>query len=210
MRPTLLAAGAAPAGIFQNSIHLNHVMTIGTAIHPDYAAGTWALDKAHSELSFTVRHLQISKVRGVFHDFDVTITAGEHLEDASIAATIDMGSIDTGNEMRDGHLKTNDFFKIDEFPTATFVSTSIQGTPDDFTVTGDLTLRGVTRPVTLKGEFGGINTDAQGNVHAGAEVRGKVSRGDFGIEWNAPLEKGGLLLGDEVTLGIDLQVVLQP
>jgi len=184
-------------------------MTIGTTIHPDYAVGTWTLDKAHSELSFTVKHLQISKVRGVFHDFDVTVTTGEHIEDASISAAIDMGSIDTGNEMRDGHLKTNDFFKIDEFPTATFVSTSIEGAADDFTVTGDLTLRGVTKSVTLKGEFGGINTDAQGNVHAGAEVRGKVRRGDFGIEWNAPLEKGGLLLGDEVTLGLDLQVVLQ-
>lgn len=184
-------------------------MTAGTSLHPDYIAGTWTLDKAHSELSFTVKHLAISKVRGFFRSFDVTIVTAEDYEDSSIEATIDVASIDTNNEMRDGHLRTNDFFLVDEHPTATFKSTSITGTPDDFTVTGDLTLRGVTKEVTLKGEFGGIATDAQGNTHAGATVTTKIDRNEFGVQWNAPLETGGMLLGDDVTLTFDLQVVLQ-
>ncbi len=188
---------------------LSSPMTNGTALHTDYAPGTWVLDPAHSELSFTVRHLAISKVRGFFRSFDVTIQAAEHVEDSTITATIDMASIDTNNEMRDGHLKTNDFFLIEEHPTATFVSTSIAGTPDDFTVTGDLTLRGVTKPVTLKGEFGGINRGGDGRLHAAASVAGKLNRLDYGVAWNAPLETGGVMLGDEITLAFDLQVVLQ-
>jgi polyisoprenoid-binding protein YceI len=184
-------------------------MTAGTALHPDYVVGTWSLDKAHSELSFTVKHLAISKVRGFFRSFDVTITTAEDYEDSTIEASIDMSSVDTNNEMRDGHLKTNDFFLVEEHPTATFVSKSIVGTPDDFTVTGDLTLRGVTKEVSLKGEFGGINTDAQGNVHAGASATTKLNRLDFGVAWNAPLETGGVLLGDEITLTFELQVILQ-
>ena len=190
-------------------MQLNRVMTAGTSIHPDLVAGTWKLDKAHSELSFTVKHLGISKVRGVFHDFDVTIHAADELEDSTIEATIDLASVDTKDPNRDGHLKTGDFFKIDEFPTATFKSTSISGALDDFTVTGDLTLRGVTKPITLKGEFGGVNTDAYGNVHAGAEVKTTIDRTEFGVSWNSPLETGGLLLSNDVTLNFDLQVILQ-
>jgi len=190
-------------------MQLNRVMTAGTSIHPDLVAGTWKLDKAHSELSFTVKHLGISKVRGVFHDFDVTIHAADELEDSTIEATIDLASVDTKDPNRDGHLKTGDFFKIDEFPTATFKSTSISGALDDFTVTGDLTLRGVTKPITLKGEFGGVNTDAYGNVHAGAEVKTTIDRTEFGVSWNSPLEAGGLLLSNDVTLNFDLQVILQ-
>jgi len=184
-------------------------MTVGTSLHPDLVAGTWQLDKAHSELSFTVKHLGISKVRGVFHDFDVTIEAADELEHSTIRATIDLASVDTKDANRDGHLKTGDFFKIEEFPTATFTSTSIAGTPDDFTVAGELTLRGVTKPVTLKGEFGGVNTDGYGNVHAGAEVTTTIDRTAFGVSWNSPLEAGGLLLSNDVTLSFDLQVILQ-
>lgn len=184
-------------------------MTAGTSVHPDLAAGIWKLDKSHSELSFTVRHLGISKVRGVFHDFDVTITAADELEDSVIEATIEVASVDTKDPNRDGHLKTGDFFKAEEFPTATFKSTSISGTPDDFTVIGDLTLRGVTKPITLKGEFGGVNTDGYGNVHAGAEVKTTIDRTEFGVSWNSPLEAGGMLLANDVTLSFDLQVILQ-
>ncbi len=184
-------------------------MTAGTSINPDYAVGTWKLDKAHSELAFSVRHLGISKVRGIFHDFDVTVTSAEQVEDSTIEATIEVASVDTKDAGRDGHLKTGDFFKTEEFPTATFKSTKIEGTADEFSVTGDLTLRGVTKEITLKGEFGGINTDGYGNVHAGAEVKAVINRLDFGVEWNSPLETGGLLLGNDVTLSFDLQVVLQ-
>ena len=184
-------------------------MSTATPIHPQYAIGTWKLDKAHSELAFSVRHLGISRVRGVFHDFDVTIETAEDYRDSTIEATIELASVDTKEPNRDGHLKTGDFFKIDEFPTATFRSTRIEGTPEDFTVTGDLTLRGVTKPITLQGEFGGINTDGNGRVHAGAEVRTTIDRTEFGVSWNSPLEAGGFVLANDVTLSFDLQVILQ-
>ncbi len=190
-------------------MRLNRSMTAGTSVHPDYAVGTWTLDKAHSELAFTVRHLQIAKVRGVFHDFDVTIVTAPDFEDSTIEATIQVGSVDTKDAGRDGHLKTGDFFLVEEHPTATFKSTKIEGSGADFTVTGDLTLRGVTKPITLKGEFGGINTDGYGNVHAGAEVSTTINRLDFGVAFNSPLETGGMLLSDDVKLGFDLQVILQ-
>jgi len=185
-------------------------MTAGTSIHPDYAVGTWKSDKPHSELSFTVRHLQISKVRGFFRDFDVTIATAEDFEDSTIEAVIQMASIDTNAEPRDNHLRTSDFFDVEQFPTATFTSTSVSGTPDDFTVVGDLTLKGVTKPVTLRGEFGGLMRDHQGLLHAGATATTKINRKDWGVEWNAPLETGGLLLGDEIALSFDIQVILQP
>jgi len=184
-------------------------MTLGTELHPDYLTGTWKVDPAHTEISFTIKHLGISKVRGFFRKFDVTVVTAAHIEDSTVEASIDMSSIDTNNEMRDNHLRTSDFFLVEAHPTATFRSKSFSGTPDDFTVTGDLTLRGVTKEVTFKGEFGGLSTDMQGNVHAGATVTGKINRQDFGVAWNAPLEAGGLLLGDEVTLNFEVQVILQ-
>lgn len=184
-------------------------MTIGTSLHPEYVAGTWTVDPAHSEISFTVKHLQISKVRGFFRRFDVTITTAEDFEDSTVEATIDVASVDTNQEMRDNHLRTGDFFLVEEFPTATFRSTSVSGTPDDFVIVGDFTLRGVTKPITLKGEFGGIERDGYGNLHAGATATTKINRLDFGVQYNSVLESGGMLLGDEVTLHLDIQVILQ-
>ena len=185
-------------------------MTTSTSIHPDYIAGTWKLDPSHSEVSFTVKHLMISKVRGVFETFDVTIVTAENPHDSTIEATIDVASVNTGNEGRDNHLRTSDFFLVEEHPTISFVSTSFDGEPDDFSVTGDLTLRGVTKSVVLKGEFGGIITDGYGNTRAGATATAKINRHDFGVNWNAALEAGGMTLGDDVTITLDLQVILQP
>ncbi|MBO9627525.1 MAG: YceI family protein [Microbacterium sp.] len=184
-------------------------MTAGTALHPEYTVGTWTVDPAHSEISFTVKHLQISKVRGFFRKFDVTITTTEDFEDSTIEAVIDVASVDTNQEQRDNHLRTGDFFLVEEYPTATFKSTAFAGTPDDFTVTGDFTLRGVTKSIALKGEFGGIEKDGYGRIHAGATATTKINRKDFGVEYNAVLESGGMLLGDEVTLNLDIQVILQ-
>lgn len=184
-------------------------MTTSTSIHPDYVVGTWKLDPSHSEVSFTVKHLMISKVRGIFETFDVTIVTAEDPHDSTIEATIDVASVNTGNEGRDNHLRTSDFFLVEEYPTMTFVSTSFDGEPDDFTVTGDLTLRGVTKSVVLKGEFGGVITDGYGNTRAGATATTKINRRDFGVNWNAALEAGGMTLGDDVTITLDLQVVLQ-
>jgi polyisoprenoid-binding protein YceI len=185
-------------------------MTTSTSIHPDYIVGTWKLDPTHSEVTFTVKHLMISKVRGTFENFDVTIVTAEDPHDSTIEATIDVASVNTKVEARDNHLRTSDFFLVAEHPTMTFVSTKFDGEPDDFTITGDLTLRGVTKSVVLTGEFGGIMTDGYGQTKAGATATTKINRHDFGVSWNNALEGGGVTLGDDVTISLDLQVVLQP
>lgn len=186
-------------------------MTNATDLHSDYKVGTWTLDLSHSEISFTVKHLMISKVRGFFEKFDVTIVTAEDPKDSSIEATIDVASVNTGVEARDNHLRSSDFFLIEEHPTMTFTSTSIDGDfgSGEFTVTGDLKLRGVTQPVVLKGEFGGLIEDPYGNTRAGASASTKINRQDFGVSWNAALEAGGVTLGDEITINLDLEVVLQ-
>jgi polyisoprenoid-binding protein YceI len=180
-----------------------------TAINPQYIAGTWKLDPAHSELAFSVKHLAISKVRGTFDTFDVTIVTAEDPKDSTIEATIDVASVNTNQKDRDNHLRTSDFFLVEEHPTMTYTSTGITVDGDDFTIEGNLTLRGVTQPVTLKGEFGGIITDGYGQTKAGATVSTKINRQEFGVSWNAALEAGGFTLGDDVTINLDLQVVLQ-
>ena len=186
-------------------------MTNATDIHPDYIVGTWKLDPTHSELSFSVRHLMISKVRGTFDTFDVTIVTAENPKDSTVTATIDVASVNTNQEARDNHLRSSDFFLVEEHPTMTFTSTEIGGdiTSGDFTITGDLTLRGVTKPVTLTGEFGGIATDGYGNTKAGATATAKINRTDFGVNWNTALEAGGMTLGDEITVTAEIQVALQ-
>ncbi len=184
-------------------------MTTGTELHPDYVTGTWTLDLAHSELAFSVRHLAISKVKGFFRAFEVTVVTAENPYESTIEATIDVASVDTNNEMRDGHLKTSDFFLVEEYPTATFRSTKIEGTADAFAITGDLTLRGVTKEIVITGEFGGITTDGYGQTKIGATATTKINRLDFGVNWNAALEAGGLTLGDEVTLTFDIQLAKQ-
>ncbi len=171
-----------------------------------YRTGTWTLDAAHSEIAFTVRHLKISKVRGVFRTFDVTVDVAPNPAETVVHATIDVSSVDTGQEMRDGHLKTSDFFAIEAHPTITFESTSLRFTSaETFELVGDLTLKGVTKSVTLKGEFGGIVADAYGNVKAGAEASVTINRHDYGVSWNAALEAGGFTLGDDVKISFDLQ-----
>jgi polyisoprenoid-binding protein YceI len=185
-------------------------MSIAAETTPGYVAGTWTLDPTHSDITFSVRHLAISKVRGSFEKFDVTVVTAENPLDSTITASIDMSSINTNQADRDGHLKTSDFFAIDEFPTMDFVSTGIRTEGDDLFIDGDLTLRGVTKPVTLKGQFGGIMTDGYGQVKAGASASTKIDRTEFGVNWNAALEAGGFTLGNEVSINLEIQVVLQP
>ncbi len=183
-------------------------MTV-TETHPAYIAGTWKLDLAHSDISFSVRHLAISKVRGTFEKFDVTIVTAEDPAESTIEATVDVASVNTNQSDRDNHLRTSDFFLVDEYPTMTFRSTKITYSGDDFTVEGDLTLRGVTKPVVLEGELGGVVTDGYGQTKAGATASTKINRHDFGVSWNAALEAGGFTLGDEVSISLEIQVVLQ-
>lgn len=189
-------------------MRLHSDMTESLSTHPAFIAGTWTLDPAHSELGFSVRHLAISTVKGSFEKFDGTITTAED-GTASVTVTIDVASVTTNQADRDGHLRTGDFFKVDEFPTATFSSTSVSVIGEDVTVEGELTLRGVTKPVTLTGEFGGVTTDPYGNTKAGASVSTKIDRTEFGIAFNAPLEAGGVLLGNDVTITAELQFALQ-
>ena len=185
-------------------------MSIAAATTPGYVAGTWTLDPTHSDVTFSVRHLAISKVRGSFEKFDVTVVTAENPLDSTITASIDMSSINTNQADRDGHLKTSDFFAIDQFPTMDFASTGIRLEGDVLYIDGDLTLRGVTKPITLKGEFGGIMTDGYGQVKAGASASTKIDRTEFGVNWNAALEAGGFTLGNEVSINLEIQVVLQP
>lgn len=184
-------------------------MTTSTDTTQGYVAGTWKLDLTHSEISFSVKHLKISKVRGSFKNFDATIVTAENPQDSSIEATVEIASVDTNQKDRDAHLRTSDFFLAEEFPTMTFTSTSIETSGDAFSITGDLTLRGVTKTEVLTGEFGGIVTDGYGQTKAGATASTVINRQNYGVSWNAALEAGGLTLGDEVSINLELQFVLQ-
>ena len=182
-------------------------LTAGTL--PGFTTGTWVVDPMHSEITFSVRHLAISKVKGKFESFTVTAVTSANPLDTKVTATIDVASVLTGSEQRDNHLRTSDFFAIDEHPTIEFVSTSIRTEGDDIVIAGDLTMRGVTKHTTFAGEFGGIAVNGYGVTVAGGSVSTKVNRHDFGVSWNAALEAGGITLGDDVTITIDAQLALE-
>ena len=184
-------------------------MTATAETIPGYVAGTWKLDSMHSEITFSVRHLAISKVRGSFGTFDVTVVTGENPLDTTVAVSVDVASISTGQKDRDAHLRTSDFFAVAEHPTIDFVSTDITVNGDEWVIDGHLTMRGVTKPVTFTGEFGGITVNGYGVTVAGASFATKINRQDFGVSWNAAVEAGGLTLGDQITINIDAQVALQ-
>ncbi|MEU1973540.1 YceI family protein [Microbacterium sp. NPDC019599] len=176
---------------------------------PGYQAGTWVLDPSHSEVTFSVRHMMISKVRGTFGMKSATLIAPENPLEAKVEASVDVTSLDTNDEGRDNHLRSADFFDVENFPTMEFVSTGAHVKGDDFFVDGDLTIRGVTKPVSFEFEFGGFGTDPWGNYKAGATAKTVVNREEFGLTWNAALETGGVLVGKDVTITLDLQGALQ-
>lgn len=166
-------------------------------------ATKWNLDTTHSEITFKVRHMMISNVKGAFNTFTAEVEAEDDtFKNAKVSATINVDSIDTNNADRDTHLKSADFFNVEQNPTITFESDSLA---DD--VTGHLTINGVTKPVQLEVEFGGINQDPWGNTKAGFTFEGKIKRSDFGLNWNAALETGGVLVSDEVKIAGELQFV---
>ena len=172
-------------------------------------AGTWNLDPTHSEVSFSVRHLAISKVKGSFESFDASLVTAEDHTASKVTASIDVASVNTNQKDRDGHLQTGDFFLAEEHPKMTFVSTSIEEKGDDaFLVHGDLTLRGVTKPVTLKSELGGLVVDGYGQTKLGFSATTKIDRTEFGVTWNAALEAGGFTLGNDVTVTLEIQFTL--
>ena len=172
---------------------------------PGYRAGTWTLDPAHSEVGFVVRHMMISKVRGAFGIKEATLIAPENPLEASVQAHVDASSIDTKDEGRDGHLRSADFLDVENFPTIDFVSTGVRVEDGEMLVDGNLTIRGTTRPVTFEFDFGGFGNDPWGNYKAGATAKTVINREDFGLTWNTALEAGGVLVGKDVTITLDLQ-----
>ncbi|OZE21506.1 hypothetical protein CH262_19360 [Rhodococcus sp. 05-2255-1e] len=182
-------------------------MTTAIAL-PELTAGTWAIDPTHSTVGFTVRHLVVSKVRGRFQNFSGTVTVAAD-GTPSVDAQIDVTSITTDNEQRDGHLKTADFFEVEKFPTATFKSTSVKADGGDFVVTGDFTLHGVTKSIDLKLEFNGVNAGMGNGPVAGFEASTTINRKDFGISIDMPLEGGGAVVGDKIALNLDIEAGLQ-
>jgi polyisoprenoid-binding protein YceI len=171
---------------------------------------TWTIDTAHSEIGFKVKHLVISTVSGKFNSFDGTLEGDiEDLTTAKISFSADIDSIHTGNDQRDGHLKSADFFDSATHPKLTFESTNIEKKGDDYKVTGNLSLKGVTKPVTLNVEFGGVQKSLYGQTVAGFEVTTKINRQDFGLTWSAITEAGGVVVGDEVKLAANLELIKQ-
>lgn len=171
------------------------------------AKTVWNVDKSHSTVDFSVKHMMFATVKGGFHDYDATIVADPtDLTTAEIDFTVDVASIDTRSSDRDAHLRSGDFFDVDNHPKMTFKATNIEKTDDDeYKVTGDLTLRGTTKPETFSVIFEGTGQDPWGNEKAGFAVEGKIKRSDYGLTWNAPLEAGGVLVGDQIKISLQLQ-----
>ncbi|MGW0159066.1 YceI family protein [Mycobacterium sp. NPDC003323] len=171
-------------------------------------AGTWAIDPVHSSVNFSVRHLMVSKVRGSFDSFEGAIVVAED-GTPSVTATIDVTSLNTRNEQRDAHVKSADFFDAEQFPTASFSSTAVRADGDDYVLDGDFTLKGVTKPVSLKLEFNGVNPGMGHGEVAGFEASVVLNRKDFGIDFDAPLETGGAVVGDKVTVTLEVEALKQ-
>lgn len=174
------------------------------------ATTKWTVDPTHSEVGFKVKHMMFTNVSGRFGTFNGSAeTEGDSFENAKIDFEADVTSIDTNNADRDNHLRSGDFFDAEQFPKLTFSATEMKKDGDDYKISGDLTLHGVTKPVTLNVEYGGIAKDPWGNEKAGFSINGKLNRKDFGLTWNAALETGGVLVSEEVKLNIELQLVKQ-
>lgn len=171
----------------------------------------WALDPTHSEVTFKVKHMMISNVTGNFTKFNVNAeTEADDFSKSKISFTADVNSINTNNEQRDGHLKSPDFFDTEKYPQLKFESSQLEKKSDDeYALHGNLTIRDVTKPVNLKVDFGGIAKDPYGNVKAGFTLEGKINRKDFGLTWNAATEAGGLLVGEDLKVHAEIQMVKQ-
>jgi len=169
--------------------------------------GTWEIDPAHSSLEFSVRHMMVSKVKGRFTRFTGAIVITEEPVGSSVRASVEAASIDSHEPTRDGHLRSADFLDVESYPTIEFVSTAVRPSNDGTEVTGDLTVHGVTKPVTLQAELNGTGPDPYGGTRVGFSATTEVSRKEFGLEWNALLEGGGAVVGDKATLTFEIEAV---
>ena len=188
---------------------LSVLMAVMVLITGSAMAQTWNIDKAHSSVGFAVRHMVISKVKGYFRDFDAKATFdGKNIEAATIEATVKIASVDTDNADRDKHLISPDFFDAATYPTMTFKSKKItKGTGDAFTMTGDLTIRGVTKEVTFTGQFNGVIDDPWGNTRAGLTAATTINRQDFNVSWDNKLQDGSLIVANDVDISLEIEVV---
>jgi polyisoprenoid-binding protein YceI len=176
---------------------------------PVPVAGTWKVDHIHSDIRITARHLMVAKVRGTFEDFDAAIVVGEDPVDSTVKIEAKASSVTTGTTDRDNHLRSSDFLDAEQFPLVTFESTSLKPSGENWKLTGDLTIRGVTRPVTFDLVFEGAATDPYGNTKAGFSAIGEIERRDWGLTWNVPLENGGMLVSEKFQIEFDIEADLQ-
>ena len=185
-------------------------MTASTAVQiPGYVAGTWDIDATHSTVGFSVRHMMVSKVRGYFRTFSGVLVTAEDPSASTVEATIDMDSIDTRQEQRDAHIRSADFFDVGNHTVMTFRSTGVRTDGADWTVTGDLTIKGITKPVTLELEVNGFGPDAYGGFRAGFSAKTEISRKAFGVDIDMPMDGGGVVVGDKISVELEIEAVLR-
>lgn len=170
-------------------------------------AGTWSIDPSHTRIGFVARHMMVTKVRGEFREYTAEVHVAADPLESTLTAEVQMASIDTGNADRDGHLRTSDFFDIEQYPTMKLVATGFEQTGDGYVMHARLTIKGVTRSVDFDLELDGVGQDPWGGTRAGFVASTTINRKDWGIEWNAPLETGGVLVGDKVQIELDVQLV---
>ncbi|HLG67170.1 MAG TPA: YceI family protein [Acidimicrobiales bacterium] len=185
--------------------------TLSTHTIPGYVAGTWDIDAVHSEVSFVVRHMVVSKVRGRFNSFEGTIVTAEDPLASSVRVTIDATSIDTNQEQRDAHVRSADFLDVEHHPHITFVSTRVRPAGDHYLLDGELTIRGVTKPVTLEVELNGFTPDAWGGTRVGFSATTEINRQDFGVSYNGPIPgaDNAMVLSDKVAIHLEVEAVLR-
>jgi polyisoprenoid-binding protein YceI len=181
---------------------------------PGYVVGTWDIDPVHSDVSFTVRHMMVSKVRGRLGTFSGEIVTAPQFSDSTVTATVDASSVDTGNAQRDGHIRTADFFEVETHPTWSFRSTAIRAAGDgpedgNWALDGELTIKGVTRPVTFALEVNGFGPDAYGGTRAGFSATTTINRSDFGVDIAMPLDGGGVVVSEKVQVALEIEAVLR-
>ena len=184
--------------------------TTTSTVIPGYVAGKWTIDPVHSEVGFSVRHMMVSKVRGRFASFTGDIVTGADPLGSSVTAEIDMASINTGNEQRDAHIKSADFFEVETYPTMTYRSTGVRLADGEYVLDGDLTLKGVTKDVPLTLELNGFGPDPYGGTRAGFTATAEINRRDFGVNFTAVMETGGAVVSDKITIHLEIEAVLQP
>ncbi|MGD9526786.1 YceI family protein [Pseudonocardia sp.] len=176
---------------------------------PGYVAGTWDIDPVHSDVSFTVRHMMVSKVRGRFTQVSGEIVTGDDITGSVVTASVDAASIDTGTSQRDEHIRSADFFDVANHPTWTFRSTAVRADGDDYALDGELTIKGVTRPVTFALEVNGISPDPFGGTRAGFSASTSINRSDFGVDIKMPMDGGGVVVGEKVQITLEIEAVLR-